>query len=124
MEFLFTEKVPCPIGAYSQAVVVNNILYSSGQIAMNCDGIMISNKIIEQTHQVMKNISYILNNVNINFENIIKTTIFLYDMKDFEVVNKIYSKYLKNHKPARSTIAVKTLPKNALIEIEFIANID
>lgn len=124
MEFLFTDKAPSSIGPYSQAVVVNNILYSSGQIAMNSNGVIISHKISEQTHQVMKNIFYILDNAKLTFNKIIKTTIFLYDMEDFEVVNKIYSEYLKNHKPARSTVAVKTLPKNALIEIEFIAMVN
>ena len=123
MKFLFTGKAPAAIGSYSQAVVANNMLYSSGQIGMNNKGIILSTKILEQTHQVMKNISYILENANINFNNIIKTTIFLSDMENFEIVNKIYSEYLKEHKPARSTVAVKTLPKNALVEIEFIATI-
>ena len=124
MKFLSTNKAPSAIGPYSQAIIVDNILYSSGQIAMNSDGGIVNDKVLEQTHQVMKNISYILESADITFNEIIKTTIFLYDMNDFEIVNKVYSEYFKEHKPVRSTIAVKTLPKNALIEIDFIAKIN
>ena len=121
MKFIATKKAPQAIGPYSQAVEVNGMIYTSGQIALDKSGIMVAKDIENQTHQVMKNLSYVLEEAKSNFDNVIKTTIFLADMDDFDKVNKIYAHYFGTHKPVRSTVAVKTLPKNALVEIDCIA---
>jgi 2-iminobutanoate/2-iminopropanoate deaminase len=88
---------------------------------MDETGTIIAEDITNQTHQVMKNLFYVLEEANAHFNDVIKTTIFLADMDDFAQVNEVYAHYFGHHKPARSTVAVKTLPKNALIEIECIA---
>ena len=121
MKFIATNEAPEAIGPYSQAIEVNGFIYTSGQIALTEKGIMAGEDIENQTHQVMKNLFYVLEEAGAHFKDVVKTTIFLVDMKDFEKVNKIYAHYFGEHKPARSTVAVKTLPKNALIEIECIA---
>ncbi len=119
--FLSTNEAPKAIGPYSQATVVGNLIYTSGQIALLPSGAMIDGGIQEQTTQVLKNLQAVLKAGGSNFNQVIKTTIFLADMNDFALVNEIYGQFFGEHKPARSTIAVKTLPKNALIEIECIA---
>ena len=121
MKFISTKEAPEAIGPYSQAVEVNGFIYTSGQIALFPDGTMERGDVEHQTHQVMKNLFYVLEAANTHFNDVIKTTIYLTDMNDFEKVNKIYAHYFGLHKPARSTVAVKTLPKNALVEIECIA---
>ncbi len=121
MKFIQTKEAPQAIGPYSQAVEVNGFIYTSGQIALNDKGIMIADDVENQTHQVMKNLFYVLEASGAHFNDVIKTTIFLVDMKDFDKVNAIYAHYFGNHKPVRSTVAVKTLPKNALVEIDCIA---
>jgi 2-iminobutanoate/2-iminopropanoate deaminase len=121
MKFISTKKAPAAIGPYSQAVVANGMIYTSGQIAMDEKGTVVADDIINQTHQVMKNLFYVLEEAGAHFNDVIKTTIFLADMDDFAKVNEVYAHYFGHHKPARSTVAVKTLPKNALIEIECIA---
>jgi len=121
MKFIETKEAPKAIGPYSQAVEVNGFIYTSGQIGMDEKGIMVAEDIENQTHQVMKNLFYILEASGARFSDVLKTTIFLADMADFDKVNKIYAHYFREHKPVRSTVAVKTLPKNALIEIECIA---
>jgi len=121
MKFIETKEAPAAIGPYSQAVEANGLIYTSGQIALMPDGTMETGNVEHQTHQVMKNLFYVLEAANTHFNDVIKTTIYLVDMNDFEVVNKVYAHYFGQHKPARSTIAVKTLPKNALVEIECIA---
>ena len=121
MKFISTTEAPAAIGPYSQAVVANGLIYTSGQIPMNEKGVIVANDVVNQAHQVMKNLFYVLEAAGAHFNDVIKTTIFLTDMDDFEKVNTVYSHYFGHHKPARSTIAVKTLPKNVLIEIECIA---
>ncbi len=121
MKFIETEEAPKAIGPYSQAIVANGFIYTSGQIALMPDGTMEMRGVEEQTHQVMKNLFYVLETGGAHFNDVIKTTVYLADMNDFEIVNKVYAHYFGTHKPARSTIAVKTLPKNALVEIECIA---
>ncbi|CAA6798408.1 MAG: Bona fide RidA/YjgF/TdcF/RutC subgroup [uncultured Sulfurovum sp.] len=121
MKFISTEKAPPAIGPYSQAVVANGMIYTSGQIAMDEKGIIVADDIVNQTHQVMKNLFYVLEAADAHFNDVVKTTIFLADMDDFAKVNEVYSHHFALHKPARSTVAVKTLPKNVLIEIECIA---
>ena len=119
--YIHTTNAPQAIGPYSQAVKVNNMVYTSGQIALTPDGIMFDKDISIQTDQVLKNLIQILKEAGCKLDDVIKTTIFLDSMDDFVAVNKIYEEYFGNHKPARSTVAVKTLPKDALVEIEAIA---
>jgi len=121
MKFISTKQAPQAIGPYSQAVEVNGFIYTSGQIAMDENGIMVASDIENQTHQVMKNLFYVLEASGARFEDVIKTTIFLADMADFDKVNAIYAHYFGEHKPVRSTVAVRTLPKNALVEIDCMA---
>ncbi|WP_456399750.1 RidA family protein [Persephonella sp.] len=124
MQMISTEKAPKAIGPYSQAVKYENLLFISGQIAIDPE----TNKFVngsaeEQTELIMKNIGAILDEAGLNFDHVIKTTIYLKRISDFEKVNNVYSKFFKNHKPARATVEVSNLPKNALVEIEVIAGI-
>jgi len=121
MKFISTKEAPAAIGPYSQAVEANGFIYTSGQISLMPDGSMETRDVEHQTHQVMKNLFYVLEAADAHFNDVVKTTIYLADMNDFEKVNNVYAHYFGTHKPARSTIAVKTLPKNALVEIECIA---
>jgi 2-iminobutanoate/2-iminopropanoate deaminase len=121
MKLIATEEAPAAIGPYSQAIEANGFIYTSGQIALKADGTMENRDVEHQTHQVMKNLFYVLEKAGAHFNDVVKTTIYLADMDDFETVNHVYAHYFGTHKPARSTIAVKTLPKNALVEIECIA---
>ena len=121
MQHIQTTKAPQAIGPYSQAVSVNGMVYTSGQIALTPEGNMLEKDITIQTHQVLKNLSAVLEEAGSSLSQVIKTTIFLDSMDDFVTVNEIYALYFKNHKPARATVAVQTLPKNALVEIDAIA---
>ncbi|MFZ9659216.1 MAG: RidA family protein [Arcobacteraceae bacterium] len=121
MEFLHTNKAPAAIGPYSQAVKVNGMLYTSGQIALTPSGEMIENDIKKQTIQIFENLKAILDASNSSFNDVIKVGIFLTDMNDFGIVNVIMTEVFGDHKPVRSTIAVKTLPKNAMLEMDIIA---
>jgi len=121
MRFISTDKAPAAIGPYSQAVVVNGLLYTSGQIAMDEKGVVVAKDVTNQTHQVMKNLFYVLEAAGVHFNDVIKTTIYLADMDDFAKVNEVYAHYFGHHKPVRSTVAVKTLPKNVLVEIDCMA---
>ncbi len=121
MKFIETKNAPAAIGPYSQAIEVNGLIYTSGQIALSPDGVMSTGGVEEQTHQVMKNLISVLDAGGTHLGSVIKTTIFLADMADFEKVNTIYAEYFAGHKPVRSTVAVKTLPKHALVEIDCIA---
>lgn len=120
---IYTSRAPEAIGPYSQAIVCNGILYISGQIPVNPQTGEISGETIEtQAEQVMKNISAVLEEAGTEFEKVIKTTCFLADMNDFASFNEVYAKYFTG-KPARSCVAVKTLPKHVLCEVEVIAEI-
>ena len=122
MELKNIKSAPDAIGPYSHAVIHNDLIFCSGQIPLDPDTMEINgNDIKKQTHQVFKNLSNVLKASSSSLQNVIKTNIFLSDMDDFAVVNKIYEEYFGSHRPARSTVAVKTLPKNALIEIDAIA---
>lgn len=120
MKKIHSDKAPKAIGPYSQAVLVNNMLYTSGQIPLNLEGDIVGNNIAEQTEQVMQNLKAVLEEAGTNFENAIKTTCFLSDMNNFAGFNEIYSKYFTSN-PARSCVAVKELPKQVLVEVEVIA---
>ena len=120
-EVVSTKKAPEAIGPYSQAIVMNNLVYTSGQIPLNPEtGVIVSNDIEEQTKQACINISEILKAAGSHIDNTIKTTVFIKNMADFSKVNAVYAKYFKNN-PARSCVEVSKLPKDALIEIEVIA---
>ena len=123
MEKLSTNKAPAAIGPYSQAVKTGNLLFTSGQIALEpATGEVVGTTIEEQTVQVMKNLGAILQEAGLSYDHVVKTSCFLADMNDFATFNEIYGKYFTN-KPARSCVAVKTLPKNVLCEVEVIAEI-
>lgn len=121
MEIISTNNAPQAVGPYSQAVLVNGTLYASGQIAIDPETQkMVENDIVAQTERICKNIEGVLKAAGMGFENVVKTTCFLTDMADFGTFNGIYEKYFIS-KPARSCVAAKALPKNALAEIEIIA---
>ncbi|WP_345980715.1 RidA family protein [Sulfurimonas sp. HSL3-2] len=121
MQYVQTDKAPSAIGPYSQAVVANGVVYTSGQIALTPEGVMLEDDVVVQTKQVLKNLTAVLQAAGSDLDRVIKTTIFLSSMDDFVTVNEIYAEAFGSHKPARSTVAVKTLPKNALVEIDAIA---
>ncbi len=121
MKFTNTDKAPAALGPYSQAVAVNGLLFTSGQIALDpATGEVVGTNVQEQAEQVMKNLGAVLEANGLTYTDAVKTTCFLADMNDFAAFNEIYGKYF-TAKPARSCVAVKTLPKNVLCEVEVIA---
>ena len=123
MKKISTDKAPAAIGPYSQAIAVGNMLFTSGQIPINpATGNVEAVGITEQTEQVMKNLGEVLTAGGSSYEKAVKTTCFLADIADFAAFNEVYAKYFVS-KPARSCVAVKTLPKNVLVEVEVIAEI-
>ena len=123
MNKIYTEKAPAAVGPYSQAVEINGLLYTSGQIALDpLTGQLAGETIEEQTEQVMKNLMAVLEAAGTKQENVIKTLCFLTDINDFAVFNEIYAKYF-TEKPARSCVGVQSLPKGALCEVEVIATL-
>lgn len=121
-KIIYTDDAPEPIGPYSQAVSVNSMLFVSGQIPLDpFSGALIKDGIAEETTQVMENLKAILLAAEMDFSNVVKCSIFLTDMHDFPKVNEVYGKYFKNNPPARETVEVSVLPKNANIEISCIA---
>lgn len=124
MQMINTDKAPKAIGPYSQAVKYENFLFISGQIAIDPQTQeFINGSVEEQTKRVMENIKAILEEADMTFDNVVKTTIYLKDINDFQKVNEVYGSYFKEHKPARATVEVSNLPKGALVEIEVIAGI-
>ena len=124
LKVISTEKAPAAIGPYSQAIAYGNILFSSGQIPIDpATGEIKGTTIKEQAEQVMKNIGAVLNEAGVTYTNVLKTTCFLADMADFAEFNAVYGEYFTG-KPARSCVAVKTLPKNVLCEVEVIAGLE
>ena len=124
MQMINTYKAPKAIGPYSQAVKYENFLFVSGQIALDPKtGELVGSTVEEQTRQVMENIKAILEEAELNFNHVVKTTIYLKNINDFDKVNRVYGEYFPEHKPARATIEVSNLPKGALVEIEVIAGI-
>ncbi|WP_457749480.1 RidA family protein [Sulfurimonas sp.] len=123
MKAVQTNKAPSAIGPYSQAIVANGVVYTSGQIALTADGSdeFLKASVGVQAVTVLENLKAVLEEAGSSLNDVIKTTIFLADMDDFVTVNMVYEKVFGEHKPARSTVAVKTLPKNALVEIDAVA---
>ena len=123
LEKVYTSNAPAAIGPYSQAIKCGNMLFTSGQIPINpATGEVEATDITGQATQVMKNLAAVLEEAGTSFDNVIKTTCFLSDMADFAAFNAVYAEYFTS-KPARSCVAVKTLPKNVLVEVEVIAEI-
>ena len=122
MEKIATTLAPAAIGPYSQAVKTCNLVFTSGQIALSTEGVVVGDDIIAQTEQVMKNLGAVLNAAGSSYEKAVKTTCFLADIKDFAAFNEVYGKYFSS-KPARSCVAVKDLPKGVLVEVEVIAEL-
>lgn len=117
-----TKNAPAPIGPYSQAVIVNGMLYVSGQVAINpATGDVIKGSINDETKQVMENLKSILTEAGLDFSNVVKTTIFLKDMNNFKNVNEVYGSYFTKDFPARETVEVARLPKDVNVEISVIA---
>ena len=116
-----TENAPKPVGPYSQVIESAGFLFLAGQIPLTPEGTMNSGDIAAQAHQVMKNLGSVLNKAGADFDHVVKTTIFLADLDDFEAVNRVYAQYFKEPYPARSTVQAGRLPKGARLEIDAIA---
>ena len=124
MKAISTEKTPAAIGPYSQAIQVGNLVYTSGQIPIDpATGMIVTGGIKEQTLQSLTNVKAILEEVGLTMSNVLKTTVFMADMGDFADMNSVYAEFFTEPYPARSAVAVKTLPKGALVEIEVIAEV-
>ena len=119
---IHTDNAPAAVGPYSQAIQLGNMLYTSGQIGLDpTSGKMVAGGVAEQATQVMHNLTAVLAAAGTEFDNVVKTTIFLNDMNDFATVNQVYATFFKAAPPARSTVAVAALPLGALVEIEMVA---
>ena len=125
MHSISTEKAPAAIGPYSQGVVVNGLLFASGQIALSPEtGELVGSTIEEQAEQVMKNVGTLLTAAGTDFDHVVKTTCFLEDIADFAKFNAVYAKSFGEKLPARSAVGIDKLPKGALIEVEVIASVE
>ena len=123
MNKIYTEKAPAAVGPYSQAVVINGMVYTSGQIALDpASGELVGKNIEEQAEQVMKNLISILEAAGSKPENVVKTLCFLTDINDFAAFNEVYARYF-TEKPARSCVGIQSLPKGAIVEVEVIATL-
>ncbi len=118
-EVIFTEKAPAAVGPYSQAIKAGNVVYCSGQIPLVPEtGLLVEGDIKAQATQAMSNVKAVLAAVDADFTKVVKTTVYLVDMADFGAVNEVYADFFGDHKPARSCVAVKELPKGAKVEVE------
>ena len=122
MRFVSTDDAPKAIGPYSQAVIANGFLYTAGQIALDPAAMtIVEGDVPAQTERVMRNLAAILKAAGSSLGQVVKTTVFLAEMGDFAAMNEVYARHFGDHKPARSTVAVKTLPRNVLVEIDVVA---
>ena len=124
MKTVNTKKAPQAIGPYSQAKIIGNLVFTSGQIPLKADGSLVSDSFENESIQVLDNINEILKAAGSNIDNIIKLTVYLTDLKNFSVLNAVFENYFSNSLPARSTVEVSKLPKNVRVEIEAIGFID
>ena len=125
MKAISTQKAPAAIGPYSQAIKVGNLIYTSGQIPIDpTTGVFVEGGIKEQTRQALTNVQTILEEAGLTMGNVVKTTVFMADMADFADMNTVYAEFFMEPYPARSAVAVKTLPKGALVEIEVVAEVE
>lgn len=120
-QIILSENAPSPIGPYSQAVMVGNTLYVSGQIALNKAGKLVTSDIFKETQQVMKNIGAILTSAGMDFSHVVKCTIFIRNMTEFSTINHAYGEFFGENPPARETVEISRLPKDANVEISCIA---
>ena len=122
LKTISTNQAPAAIGPYSQAIQAGNLLFCSGQIPLDpVSGEIVAGDVRRQTEQVLENIAAVLTAAGACFNDVVKATVFLVEMSDFGVVNEVYGRYFADHKPARSTVAVKELPRGVRVEIEVIA---
>lgn len=121
LKAISTDKAPAAIGPYNQAIRVGDFLFASGQTPLRPDGTMVEGDVAEQAHQVFSNLKAVLEAAGGSFSQVVKTTVFLKDMNDFASMNAVYAEYFADHKPARSTVEVARLPKDARVEIELVA---
>ncbi|GGB71345.1 RidA family protein [Fictibacillus barbaricus] len=121
MKKVHTEEAPAAIGPYSQGIVIDQLFFSSGQIPLTKEGVMIDGDVKEQTHQVFRNLQAVLKEAGSSLEQVVKATVFISDMNEFASINEVYGEYFNEHKPARSCVEVARLPKDAKVEIEVIA---
>ena len=121
MKYVSTDKAPAAVGPYAQAMIVNGMVYTSGQIALTADGLLVAKTIEDQTKQVFENLIAVLDEANSSLDKVVKATVFITDMDDFAAINDIYASYFGDHTPARSCIEVSRLPKDVNVEIEVIA---
>lgn len=120
-----TEKAPAAIGPYSQGIIANGLLFTAGQIALDpATGQVVSGGVTEQAERVLQNLAAIFDSAGTSWKNVVKTTVFLQDMRDFPTVNEVYARMVGDARPARSTVAVAGLPRGVLVEIEAIAMVD
>ena len=125
MKVISTTKAPAAIGPYSQAIRVGNLVYTSGQIPIDpATGTFVEGGIKEQTRQSLTNVKAILEEAGVNMSHVVKNTVFMADMSDFADMNAVYAEFFSEPYPARSAVAVKTLPKGALVEIEVVAAVE
>ena len=124
MKTISTKKAPAAIGPYSQAIQVGNLVYTSGQIPIDpATGVFVEGGIKEQTRQSLTNVKAILEETGLSMSDVVKTTVFMAEMNDFADMNSVYAEFFAEPYPARSAVAVKTLPKGALVEIEVVAEV-
>ena len=120
---VYTNKAPEAIGPYSQAVVANGMVYTSGQLGMNAEGVLQGETAAEQAEQSIQNLKAVLEEAGSSIDNVVKTTVFLADINDFASVNEVYGKHFRTPYPARSAVEVANLPKGAKVEIEVVATL-
>lgn len=121
MNVVATKNAPAAIGPYVQGMIINNLFYSSGQIPLTATGEFVDGDITEQTNQVFENLKAVLAEAGSSLEKVVKTTVFISDMEEFSAMNEEYARHFGLHKPARTTVEVARLPKDAKVEIEVIA---
>lgn len=121
INIIATKEAPQAIGPYSQAVNLGDLIFTSGQIPLTAEGVLVEGGVEEQTHQVFHNLQAVLKEAGSSLERVLKATVFIKDMNQFTQINAIYESYFGDHKPARSTVEVARLPKDVLVEIELIA---
>ena len=123
MKVVNTSKAPEALGPYSHATVINGLVFTSGQIPLNLDGEIVSDDVKAQTKQVLENVKVVLNEAGSNIDSVIKATICIADMNEFQNINEVYGEYFAEHQPARSCVEVARLPKDVKVEIEVIAEV-
>ena len=124
LDIIATEGAPAAIGPYSQAIRFGNLLFTSGQIPLGLDGQIVAGGIVEQTHQVFRNLEAVLQAAGSTFRDVIKATVFIKDMNQFSALNEVYARYFGDHKPARSTVEVARLPRDVSVEIELVVSVN